>query len=226
MNAMWLWLGPFVGAMVLLLLACLVEPTWKARKFVAEGVAALLVVSLPFIFLLPLAQWTVISLVFLQVWSVLIPARLIFGRLDALFLRSSTMLSVGLIMGLVGLVLLGGYLEFESHTNMLLIAIGVIAAAVGVAFIWQILWTYRHYRVPVLVPHIALKDLPTVSVCIPARNENAALADYITAALASDYPKLEVLVLDDCSQDDTSEVIRSFAHQGVRFVQGSAPAVS
>ncbi len=31
-------------------------------------------------------------------------------------------------------------------------------------------------------------------------------------------------MLDDCSQDKTSQIIRGFAHDGVRFVQGEVPA--
>lgn len=69
-----------------------------------------------------------------------------------------------------------------------------------------------------------LEDTPTVSLCIPARNENHALADCLASAVASDYPKLEIIVLDDCSQDKTSQIIRSFAHEGVRFIQGEVPS--
>src|SRR5690606_10627587 len=65
--------------------------------------------------------------------------------------------------------------------------------------------------------HYSDKELPTVSVCIPARNETNALEDCLRSMLANDYPKLEILVLDDCSQDRTAEVIKSFAHAGVRF---------
>ncbi len=71
-----------------------------------------------------------------------------------------------------------------------------------------------------------LEDTPTVSLCIPARNETHALADCLTSAVSSDYPKLEIIVLDDCSQDKTSEIIRGFAHDGVRFVRGEAPSDS
>src|SRR5690606_15885888 len=39
--------------------------------------------------------------------------------------------------------------------------------------------------------------------------------------LASDYKKLEILVFDDSSTDDTSRIIRSFAQAGVRFVAGT-----
>ncbi len=70
---------------------------------------------------------------------------------------------------------------------------------------------------------LAGKDLPTVSVAVPARNETATLATCLTSILASDYPKLEVLVLDDCSQDDTNLIIRGFAQAGVRFLHGQEP---
>lgn len=39
--------------------------------------------------------------------------------------------------------------------------------------------------------------------------------------LASRYEKLEVIVFDDSSDDETSILIRSFAHAGVRFVPGT-----
>jgi len=65
-----------------------------------------------------------------------------------------------------------------------------------------------------------LDSLPTVSLLIPARNESHALNDTLSRALQSTYPKLEVLVLDDCSHDKTPEIIRGFAHDGARFVEG------
>lgn len=64
-------------------------------------------------------------------------------------------------------------------------------------------------------------DPPSVSVCIPARNETHALAQCLERVLASDYSKLEILVFDDHSGDDTSNIIRSFAQAGVRFVAGN-----
>lgn len=63
---------------------------------------------------------------------------------------------------------------------------------------------------------------PSVTVCIPARNETHAMAQCIERVLASDYKKLEVIVLDDSSSDDTSILIRSFAHAGVRFIAGES----
>jgi cellulose synthase/poly-beta-1,6-N-acetylglucosamine synthase-like glycosyltransferase/spore germination protein YaaH/peptidoglycan/xylan/chitin deacetylase (PgdA/CDA1 family) len=49
---------------------------------------------------------------------------------------------------------------------------------------------------------------PTVAVLIPAYNEEAVIVDTVRAAIASEYPKLEVLVVDDGSADHTSELVR------------------
>lgn len=63
-------------------------------------------------------------------------------------------------------------------------------------------------------------ELPTVSLLIPARNETHTVTRSLITALGIDYPKLEIIVLDDESQDNTSEKIRSFAQDGIRFIAG------
>ncbi len=75
-----------------------------------------------------------------------------------------------------------------------------------------------------LTAALTREALPTVSVLIPARNETDSLERCLKALVASDYPKLEILVLDDCSQSTrTPEIIRHYAHDGVRFIQGQEP---
>lgn len=58
---------------------------------------------------------------------------------------------------------------------------------------------------------------PPVSVVIAAYNEELAIADKIKNTLALEYPreKLEIVVASDCSTDDTDEIVREFASQGV-----------
>jgi glycosyltransferase involved in cell wall biosynthesis len=68
-----------------------------------------------------------------------------------------------------------------------------------------------------------LENLPTVSVCIPARNETQDLPECIETVLSSTYTKLEILVLDDCSHDKTPAIIKDYAHKGVRFIKGQEP---
>lgn len=51
---------------------------------------------------------------------------------------------------------------------------------------------------------------PKVSILIPAYNEESVIVETVRAALASDYPKLEVLVVDDGSVDRTAELVRQY----------------
>lgn len=69
--------------------------------------------------------------------------------------------------------------------------------------------------------HAELSQLPTVSICITARNETHAMTKCLERVVATEYPKLEIIVLDDGSRDNTSILIKSFAHAGVRFVEGT-----
>ena len=58
---------------------------------------------------------------------------------------------------------------------------------------------------------------PGVSVLIPAYNEEAVIATSVGAALKSDYPRFEVLVLDDGSTDNTEAAAIDAATGDRRF---------
>lgn len=49
---------------------------------------------------------------------------------------------------------------------------------------------------------------PRVSLIIPVHNEGGAVVDSIEAALGSDYPNLEVIVVNDGSDDQTLSIIK------------------
>lgn len=66
------------------------------------------------------------------------------------------------------------------------------------------------------------EELPSVTVCIPARNEIHGMTSCLDRVISSDYPKLEIIVLDDESRDDTSVLIKSYAAAGVRFIEGKS----
>ncbi len=49
--------------------------------------------------------------------------------------------------------------------------------------------------------------MPLVSICIPAYNNADTILDTVASVLASDYDNIEVIIVDDCSTDDTYEKI-------------------
>lgn len=66
------------------------------------------------------------------------------------------------------------------------------------------------------------KNTPLVSVIIPARNETGNIGAAVRGLLAQEYPNLEVLVVDDQSEDGTAQVALEVA-QGdprLRLLQG------
>jgi glycosyltransferase involved in cell wall biosynthesis len=58
--------------------------------------------------------------------------------------------------------------------------------------------------------------MPLVSICIPAYNGAPYLAECIESALAQSFGDIEVLVVDDCSVDDTVAIARSYARRDHR----------
>jgi glycosyltransferase involved in cell wall biosynthesis len=106
--------------------------------------------------------------------------------------------------------------------QLILIVLYTIFTAISIYFAWQLTDVLKRFKIKKLLSEPSmLRDLPSVSVCIPARNETNKMSECLERVIASTYPKLEVIVLDDSSADDTSYLIKSFAHAGVRFVEGT-----
>jgi len=100
-----------------------------------------------------------------------------------------------------------------------------LACAAGPALLY--VWNHFLFRPPPRVgraessrPDIA----PTkISVLIPARDEEAAIAACVEAVLASRGVELEVVVLDDHSADRTAAVVREIAAKDARVRLEPAP---
>ena len=102
-----------------------------------------------------------------------------------------------------------------------------------VAFLWSLPWI-----VPPLITYIRLRhsrslddesdtppeNPPLVTVIVPARNEAHNIARCVESILSTTYPRLEVVVVDDSSTDDTAGIARSAAagDKRVRIVKNSA----
>ncbi len=60
--------------------------------------------------------------------------------------------------------------------------------------------------------------IPLVSFVVPTYNYGHYLPECVTSILEQTYPRLEVLILDDCSSDNTSDVVTELSNNDTRVV--------
>jgi glycosyltransferase involved in cell wall biosynthesis len=60
-----------------------------------------------------------------------------------------------------------------------------------------------------------------VSVCIPVYNGSAYIAESINSVLAQTYEDFHLIVCDNCSTDNTEEIVRSFHDPRLTFIRNS-----
>jgi teichuronic acid biosynthesis glycosyltransferase TuaG len=63
----------------------------------------------------------------------------------------------------------------------------------------------------------AAGDRPLVSVCVPAYQAARFIGQALDSILAQTYPRIEVIVVDDGSTDDTPAVVARYRDRGVRY---------
>jgi cellulose synthase/poly-beta-1,6-N-acetylglucosamine synthase-like glycosyltransferase len=90
----------------------------------------------------------------------------------------------------------------------------------------QIWYWLRYYRLPGSAEASATAatgKLPPLSVVICARNEGENLARFLPEVLEQDYPSYEVVVVNDCSEDNTDDVLgimmKRYKHLRVSMIQ-------
>lgn len=89
----------------------------------------------------------------------------------------------------------------------------------GILFIviWN-LWVFRKRK----YLNIPENDLPSVSVLIPARNEERNIQKCVESLLSQDYGKFEVIVLNDNSEDATLDILNEIKNKysNLRVING------
>ncbi len=88
--------------------------------------------------------------------------------------------------------------------------IGIAIAGIGLLI--QIIYYFRIYLRPVFWNNKNLSSTQEpVSVIICARNEAKNLAAFLPLILEQDYPDFEVIVVNDCSEDDSEMILAQFS---------------
>jgi hypothetical protein len=193
-----------------------VPALWRYRKLMAPIVIAAIVLAQIMIFgsgtSLLYIGFSILSIFRIINLSRIIKNRMHYKHMYKVSLRTSAFM-LGYHLPLYALSYIGGLTTLRS-----LQLLQIVLAAAALLMVMKNV-AKLSFKDP--LNKIADRDLPTVTVAIPARNETRHLEDCLTELLANDYPKLEIIVLDDCSQTKTSEIIKSFAHAGVRFIKGA-----
>ena len=104
-----------------------------------------------------------------------------------------------------------------------MIPVWLAAVTAGLAVIPALVFlrNLRVYTAPGVSP--PLSQQPSVSVLIPARNEEPNIHATVTAALASEGVTVEVIVLDDHSSDRTANIVATLTRHDPRVRLLTAP---
>lgn len=89
-----------------------------------------------------------------------------------------------------------------------------------------IVFYYNFLTVPLAIYHKrrelkksdSLSYCPSVSILIPAHNEEKVLRKTVEAVLEASYPNKEIIIIDDGSTDRTYQIAQGFCDRGVKVI--------
>jgi glycosyltransferase involved in cell wall biosynthesis len=98
-----------------------------------------------------------------------------------------------------------------DHKNILLLVVFCIFSSAAVVQLFYYLFFYL--SVYFKKPPEAKRTSQPVSIIICARNEAENLRKFLPSVLEQDYPDYEVIVVNDCSEDNSYEILGKFLTQ-------------
>lgn len=183
--------------------------------------------SISSLFLWNPTTWTGIFLA-VGVYRLFATLRIAEGRIQEAYLRATARRSSFILIACQVVVLvaraLWSHVDFDNRA--LWTSVSGVLLVCSALLLASTMRRYSRTKWPEHTSHYTDTELPSITVAVPARNETEDLQACLESIVASDYPKLEILVYDDCSQERrTPEIIRGFAHDGVRFIHGEEPII-
>ncbi|OGL31174.1 hypothetical protein A3F37_02275 [Candidatus Saccharibacteria bacterium RIFCSPHIGHO2_12_FULL_41_12] len=161
--------------------------------------------------------WVILLLTYLGIVQLILILRLAGSNIDQ---KKSRKLSKKSFV-YINLLTFAVYL-ISPLPNIVKLAVYCCVGIIFVTLVIVLIKTLKSKVRPIL-PSLNSDELPTVTLAIPSRNENYDLVQALEQAINSNYPKLEIVVLDDCSGIAVNEIIKHFAQEGVIFLKGTQP---
>ena len=105
------------------------------------------------------------------------------------------------------------YWEIHPYTVVAFLALCLLTALGNSLFLHRL---GRGHPLP--------KEVPFVSILVPARNEEANIETCVCSLLAQDYPAFEVIVMDDQSTDATGAILNEIQaqHPSLKILRGQS----
>lgn len=198
---------------------------WRGRKVLAAAALLLTAFATGALVVWQFNVWSVLIAV-VSLYRIFNHLRVIEGRMHERYLQRATLRTSLVLVALQAALALGWLAWHGWHQTGHVVWSLMAGVQLAVALVLLASTTRRLRRTgwPAKAPALSDAQLPTLSVAIPARNETQDLQACLESLVRCNYPKLEILVLDDCSQmRRTPEIIRGFAQDGVRFIRGEDP---
>lgn len=107
----------------------------------------------------------------------------------------------------------------DAVVHLLRLAFITLAALAVLRTLLLLFLARRHARSALPPATGARIAYPGVSVVVPAYNEELGIAAAVRSLADSDYPELEIIVVDDGSTDGTSAVVEALGIPGVRLIR-------
>jgi cellulose synthase/poly-beta-1,6-N-acetylglucosamine synthase-like glycosyltransferase len=84
-----------------------------------------------------------------------------------------------------------------------------------------VLFALKHRNVHFKPKELKDSELPMLSIVMPVYNEGEALRLGLDAILKADYPrkKLEVIIVDDCSKDNSYDIAKEYGKYGFKAIR-------
>jgi cellulose synthase/poly-beta-1,6-N-acetylglucosamine synthase-like glycosyltransferase/peptidoglycan/xylan/chitin deacetylase (PgdA/CDA1 family) len=105
--------------------------------------------------------------------------------------------------------------DFVAFLQLLIVLVGILVGARVVLIVAVAGWHVRRTRKAAPLDGY----LPPVTVIVPAYNEAVGIEAAVHSLEASEYPSLEIVVVDDGSDDGTAEIVERLALPRVRVIR-------
>jgi chlorobactene glucosyltransferase len=104
-------------------------------------------------------------------------------------------------------------------THGIIISFIYFQAVVLIIILSNVVLLHRIHR------HMEPVNYPSVSILVPARDEEKRISKCIRSLLGQDYPNYEVIVLNDQSSDDTADILQRIEidYPRLQVLAGSSP---